>query len=143
MTERRRTPDARPVDVLHQLRERLHTNERDGLADMMAPDGAIEWPFRRGETPERIEGRDNIRDYLRNSPMAGLIYIEDLRPDAVYETSDPEVIVAETTTIGRMVATGVRFELHAIAILRIRGGKIVLYRDSINPFAAAEAVSGS
>ena len=140
MTETQPTPDARPVEVLHQLRQRLHTNERDGLADMMAPDGVIEWPFSRGETPRRIEGRDNIRDYLRNSPMAGLIHIEDLRPDAVYETSDPEVIVAETSTIGRVVATGARFELHAVAILRIRDGEIVMYRDYINPFAAAEAI---
>ena len=64
---------------------------------------------------------------------------EDLRLDAVHETTDPEVIIVETTTSGRVVETGRRFELPAIAVLRIHGGEIVSYRDYVNPLAAAIA----
>lgn len=139
MTETIPVPAARPREVLERLREVLSANDREGFAELMAVDGVIEWPFRGPAAPPRLEGRDAIREYVTHSPLARLLHFEDLRPDAVHETGDPEVIIVETTTIGRVVETGRRFELPAIAVLRIRGGEIVAYRDYVNPLAAAEA----
>jgi ketosteroid isomerase-like protein len=112
---------------------------REGFAELMAADGVVEWPFRGPGAPARLEGRDAIREYVARSPLARLMHFEDLRADAVHETSDPEVIIVETSMIGQVVATGRRFELPAIAVLRIRGGEIVSYRDYVNPLAAAQA----
>lgn len=47
--------------------------------------------------------------------------------------------MVETTTCGTVVATGRRFDLPAIAVLRIRGGEIVSYRDYVNPLTGAQA----
>jgi ketosteroid isomerase-like protein len=136
MTE---TTHARPRDVFERMRQALSANDREGFAAMMATDGVIEWPFRRGGAPARLEGRDAIRDYVVSSELARRMRFEELRADAVHETADPEVLVVESTTIGRVVDTGRRFELPAIAVLRIRDGEIVSYRDYVNPLAAAEA----
>lgn len=139
MTQTTYVPAARPRDVLERLREVLSANDREGFAKLMAVDGVVEWPFRGPGVPSRLEGRDAIREYVVHSPLARVMSFEDLRPDAVHETSDPEVIIVETTTIGRVVETGRRFELPAIVVLRIRGGEIVSYRDYVNPLAAAQA----
>jgi ketosteroid isomerase-like protein len=140
MTEMTHVPAARPRTVLERLRAVLSANDREGFADLMAVDGIVEWPFRGPGAPPRLEGRDAIREYVVHSPLARLMRFEDLRLDAVHETSDPEVIIVETTTIGRVLETDGRFELPAIAVLRIRCGEIVSYRDYVNPVAAAQAV---
>jgi uncharacterized protein len=140
MTEISHVPPARPRDVLERLREVLGANDREAFADLMAVDGVIEWPFTRPGAPSRLEGRDAIREHVTRSPLGRLMRFEELRPDAVHDTGDPEVIVVETTTIGRVVETGRRFELPAVAVLRIRGGEIVSYRDYVDPLAAARAV---
>jgi ketosteroid isomerase-like protein len=64
---------------------------------------------------------------------------EELRVHALHETLDPEVIVVESTSIGQVLESGRRFELPAIAVVRIRDGEIVSYRDYVNPLAAAQA----
>jgi uncharacterized protein len=132
--------ETRPRDVLERLRKVLSANDKQGFADLMAENGVLEWPFRSDDVPARLEGREAIREYVTNSSLAALLRFEDLRPDAVHETADPEVIIAETTTIGRVVKTDRRFELPAIAVLRIRNGKIISYRDYVNPLAAPAAV---
>jgi uncharacterized protein len=130
-----RNDAAGPLQVLGRLQELIRTGRRDAFADVMAADGVVEWPFRRKGVPARIEGRERIREFVRSSPMADLIQIEDLRLDAVHVTADPEVVVAETTTAGHLVGTGNAFEFRAIAVIRVRDGEIVSYRDYIDPSA--------
>jgi uncharacterized protein len=142
MTKTNTTADrndaAGPLQVLGRLQELIRTGRRDGFAEVMAADGVVEWPFHRKGTPARIEGREGIREFLRSSPMADLIHIEDLRLDAVHLTADPEVVIAETTTAGHVVGTDNSFELRAIAVIRVRDGEIVLYRDYIDPSAGQQ-----
>jgi ketosteroid isomerase-like protein len=57
-------------------------------------------------------------------------------------TQDPEVIVAEIDATGFVVATGRPYELRYIAVLTIREGLIVSYRDYWNPLAAQELLGG-
>lgn len=132
-----------PREVWQRLRELLAANDREGFAELMAPGGTIEWPFRGPGAPARLEGRDAIRGYVGRSSLARLLRFVDVRPDAIHDTGDPEVLVVESTTIGEVVESGRRFELPAIAVLRIRNGEIVTYRDYANPLAAAEATGTS
>jgi uncharacterized protein len=129
---------ARPRDVFERLQRVIRANDAGSVADLMAEDGVIEWPFAVPTAPQRLEGRDEIREYVTRSPVASLVRFDDLSLTAIHETLDPEVIVLETTTCGTVAATGRRFELPAIAVLRIRGGEIVSYRDYVNPLAAAQ-----
>ena len=140
MTETASVPAPPTRDVYERLRRALGSNDREAFAGMMAVDAVLEWPFRRPGAPYRLEGRQAIRDFVAASPLARLMRFDDLRADAVHETLDPEVIVVESTTIGQVVESGRRFELPAIAVIRIRDGEIVSYRDYVNPLAAAQAV---
>lgn len=136
MTEMTHIRSPRPREVFERLREVLTTNDREGFADLMAVDGVVEWPFTAPGAPSRLEGREAIREYVTHSLTARQMRIEDLRPDAFHETSDPQVVIVEITTIGRVVDTGRRFELPAIVVLTTRGGEILSYRDYVNPLAA-------
>jgi uncharacterized protein len=141
MTETTPDPASRTREVYERVRRALG-NDREAFAAMMAVDAVIEWPFRGPEAPARLEGRQAIREFVTTSPLARLMRFEDLRADAIHETLDPEVIVVESTTIGQVLESGRRFELPAIAVLRIRDGEIVSYRDYVNPLAAAQAAGG-
>ena len=143
MTETTRDPAAPPREVYERLRRAVGSNDREAVADLMAVDGVIEWPFGRPGAPTRLEGRQAIREFIIGSPLARLMRFDVLRADAVHETLDPEVIIVESTTIGRVLETGRTFELPAIAVFRIRDGEIVSYRDYVNPLAASEAVGAS
>ncbi|HYW23343.1 MAG TPA: nuclear transport factor 2 family protein [Terriglobales bacterium] len=143
MTETTSEPASRPRDVYERLRRAVAGNDREAVADLMAEDGVIEWPFDRPGAPARLEGRQAIREYVTGSRLARLMRFEELRADAVHQTLDPEVIIVESTTIGRVIETGRTFELPAIAVFRIRDGEIVSYRDYVNPLAASEAVGAS
>jgi ketosteroid isomerase-like protein len=93
--------------------------------------------------PRRLEGREEFRAYLARSAALSGVRLDDLRVDAVHETADPEVIVMETATCGTVVATGRRFELPAIAVLRVRDGEIVSWRDYINTMARSQVMAGT
>ena len=52
------------------------------------------------------------------------------------------MLVAEFTASGVVVATGRPYRLRYIAVLTIRGGHIVHYRDYWNPQAAQDLLGG-
>ena len=47
----------------------------------------------------------------------------------LYQTQDPEVVIAEMRTKGTVTTTGRPFTATSIQILRIRQGRIVFFRD--------------
>jgi ketosteroid isomerase-like protein len=49
--------------------------------------------------------------------------------ETVYETDDPEVVIAEFTSRTEDTVTGEHFHARYIQVLRIRDGQIVLFRD--------------
>ena len=124
---------ATPADVL-ALRRRLTLNgDADGLADLFAPDAVIEFSFHGPPgTPVRLEGREAIREYSRNV-MASPLRLEDYEVEELYQTHDPEVVIAEMRAKATVTTTGQSFTATSIQILRIREGHIVLWRDFADP----------
>jgi ketosteroid isomerase-like protein len=121
-----------PAEVLERRREALRNQDTDGFVGLFAPDGVIELPFAAPDMPSRLEGQQAIRDFshrLAASPLR----IDDLEPLAVYQTDDPEVIIVELVTYGRLTGTGRTLAGTSIQVFRIRDGKIVLFRDYFNP----------
>ena len=124
---------ATPADVLARRRHLTLNGDADGLADLFAPDAVIEFSFHgQPGTPVRVEGREAIRDYSRQS-MASPLRLEDYEVAELYQTQDPEVVIAEIRAKATVTTTGRPFTTTSIQVLRIREGHIVLWRDFADP----------
>jgi uncharacterized protein len=120
-----------PAQVLEQRRELLLKQDVDGFVELFAPDGVIELPFAGPGMPSRLAGQQAIRDFSHRMDASPL-RIDDLEATALYHTDDPEVVIVELATRGTVTSTGRTFEGTSIQVFRIRGGKIVLFRDYFN-----------
>ncbi|MGD0704507.1 MAG: nuclear transport factor 2 family protein [Trebonia sp.] len=132
---------ATPADVLARRRQLLLTGDIDGFADLFTPDAVIEIPFGgQPDTPVRIEGREAIREFSHHF-TASAVRLEDFEVAQLYQTEDPEVVIAEMRTTGTVTTTGRSFTVTSVQILRIRDGHIALFRDFADP-RVMEAVLG-
>jgi uncharacterized protein len=126
-------PSATPADVLAQRRHLLLSGDVDGFADLFTPDAVLEFAFHGPTgTPVRIEGREAIRAYSRQI-MTSPLRLEDFEVTELYQTQDPEVVIAEMRSTATLTTTGRSLAVTSIQILRIRDGHIALYRDFADP----------
>ena len=124
---------ATPADVLARRRHLIMSGDADGFADLFASDAVIELPF--GGQPgmsARLEGRKAIRENARHV-MASPLRLEDFEVAELYQTQDPEVVIAEMRVKGTVTTTGRPFAAASVQVLRIREGHIVLLRDFADP----------
>lgn len=142
MTQPPHAPTITPREVFARLRELARRNDREGIAELLAPDGVVEWQFDATGAPRRVEGREAFRQFVRASRLGSLIRFDDLRPLAIHDTGDPDVLVVETATMGTVLATGRQVSLPAVAVLTVRHGEIVHWRDYVDPLAGARATGG-
>jgi ketosteroid isomerase-like protein len=109
------------------------SGDADGLADLFASDAVIEFSFHGPPgAPVRLEGREAIREYSRRV-MASPLRLEDYKVAELYQTQDPEVVVAEMRAKATMTTTGRPLTATSIQVLRIRDGHIELFRDFADP----------
>jgi hypothetical protein len=120
------------ADILARRRDLLLSGNADGFADLFAPDGVIEIPFAPPGVPSRQEGREAIREYSRHV-MTSPLRMEDLEVTELYQTQDPEVVIAEVRARAAIATTGESFTATSIQVFRIRDGQIVLFRDFADP----------
>jgi len=124
---------ATPADVLARRSYLILTGDAGGFADLFAPDAVIESSFAGPPgTPVRLQGREAIREYSRRV-MASPLRLEDLEVAELYQTQDPEVVIAEMRAKGTVATTGRPFTTTSVQILRIRDGHIVRSRDFADP----------
>jgi len=126
-----------PEGTFQRLLELLLAKDMDGVAELWAEDGVAEFPFATGGAPARVEGREGIRVYLAGYPDR--MDITAIPSVTVHRTLDPEVIVVEFTATGRTVRTGEPYRLSYVAVITVRDGEIVCYRDYWSPLATAQA----
>ncbi|HEX5114880.1 MAG TPA: nuclear transport factor 2 family protein [Pseudonocardiaceae bacterium] len=119
-----------PLAVLERRRRCVIARDMAAFADLFAVDGVIEIPFATNGLPTRLAGRETIREFTAQSGDHPL-EIADLRTEQVYRTEDPEVVIVELVTVGRVTTTGQSFEVPCIQVFRIRDGQIVLFRDYV------------
>jgi uncharacterized protein (TIGR02246 family) len=126
-------PSATPADVLARRRQLMLSGDADGLADLFAPDAVIEFSFHGPPgTPVRVEGREAIREYSRRV-MASPLRLEDYEVAELYQSQDPEVVIAEMRAKATVTTTGRSITATSIQVLRIRDGHIALFRDFADP----------
>ena len=131
--------DASPREVLTRFQQTAIDKSLTDMMELFAADAVLEFPFTRPGIPSRMDGRAEIADFMRanwdNSPLSYTAY----RDVTVHDTGDPEVIVVEQYAVGVSTATGADFRLPNIAVITVRDGRIVHFRDYVNVLAAAEA----
>lgn len=114
--------------------------DTETFVGLFAPEGYIEWPYRPAGIPGRVEGREQIREFL-TARANDFVRFDEYRNTVIHETTDPEVVIVEYDAIGTVIPTGAPLHQTIIAVLRIRNGLVVSYRDYLNPLVLAEALA--
>nr|BFE63919.1 nuclear transport factor 2 family protein [Dactylosporangium thailandense] len=127
-------------DVVEQLLRASRERDTETFVELFAPDGYIEWPFRPAGVPGRVEGRDRLREFL-TMQASGLVEFDEYRDTVIHETVDPQVVIVEYEAHGTVIPTGAPLHQTVIAVLRIRDGLVVSYRDYLNPLVLAEILA--
>ena len=128
-------------EIVEQVLRAGREVDVDGLVDLMAPDGCIEWPFRPAGVPGKLRGREEIRAFLTEAAK-GFVRFTEFRDVVLHETADPEVVIVEYNAVGTVLDTGAPFRQTVIAVFRVRNDLVLSYRDYINPLPLAEALAG-
>lgn len=125
--------------VLDRLREAAINQSVDDMNRLYAVDAVHEFPFTAPGLPSRLEGRDEIVNWIGAGWNANSLKYERYRPLATYDTNDPQTIIVEQEALGTSASTG-EFTLPNIIVLTVRNGQIVHLRDYVNILAAAAAI---
>ena len=128
-------------EVVEQVLRAGREQDTDTFAGLIAPDGYVEWPYRPEGMPARVQGREQVREFL-NAQANGLVRFDEYRNTVIHETTDPEVVIVEYDAHGTVIPTGAPLHQTIIAVLRIRDGLVVSYRDYLNPLVLAETLAG-
>lgn len=143
MTDGTDTPDTRRRQALelHESHLRLLLEkDMDGWVDQFADDATFELPFAPRNYPDRLEGKEAIRDYIKDYPKH--IDLHSFPEVTVHQTLDPDVMVVEMRVEGRVVATDEPYRMRYVSIVTTSGGKITRYRDYWNPLTLLETMGG-
>ena len=143
VTAKRAAPGGQEVgarEVLERFRRAAISQSADDMRSVYAVDAVHEFPFTRPGVPSRLEGRDDIVNWIAAGWKANPLRYEGYRTLASYDTNDPETIIVEQEALGTSTFTG-EFALPNIVVLTVRNGQIARLRDYVNVLAAA-AVMG-
>ena len=127
-----------PREMVELVRKMVEGRDGVMFVDLFAEDGVLEYPFAAPGFPTVYKGRQEIRALVgRMSEARQLFDIEEVTA-TVHETDDPEVVVAEIAHHGQSHVTDRPYQALALGIIRVRDGKIVHYKDYMNPLSMAE-----
>lgn len=124
---------ATPTEIVQRVRQCMLDIDMAGFGELFAEDGVLEMPYASGGHPHVLEGRENIRAYLIEGQSKTPLKLEEIDSDEVYQTSDPEVVVWAFDGIGSVSTTGNTYRTKYIELVRIRDGRIVLFRHYHEP----------
>jgi uncharacterized protein len=110
---------------------------------LWAPDVVVEAPFAPPGQPRRFEGATTFLEATRASreSMRQAVRFEEFRVTAEHQTTDPEVTVLEYELGGTVLTTGRRASAPFVAVMRVRDGRIVHWREYQDKLAIADALA--
>jgi ketosteroid isomerase-like protein len=126
-------------EVLERLRQAAISQSADDMRRLYAADAVHEFPFSAPGVPSRLEGRDEIVNWIAAGWKDTPLRYERYRTVAIHDTGDPETIVVEQEALGTSATTG-EFALPNVVVLTVRNGQIARLRDFVNILAAAAAM---
>jgi ketosteroid isomerase-like protein len=125
--------------VLERFRQAAINQSTEDMRRLYATDAIHEFPFTRPGLPTRLQGRDEIVNWIAEGWKAGTLKYESYRTRAIHTTPDPNTIIVEQEAIGTSTVTGT-VELPNIVVLTTRGGRIAHLRDYVDILAATAAL---
>ncbi|GAA2142177.1 nuclear transport factor 2 family protein [Actinomadura napierensis] len=125
--------------VLERYRRAAIDQSVAEMSRLYAADAVHEFPFTAPGLPSRLEGRDEIVNWIAAGWKDGPLKYERYRTLAVHDTADPATIIVEQEALGTSASTG-GFALPNIVVLTVRDGQIVHLRDYVNIPAAMAAI---
>jgi ketosteroid isomerase-like protein len=130
-----------PRVVCEQLLRAQVSDDHDGA--LLADDVVIEWPFAAPGRPKRIVGKAALLAMARPARAALPFTFDECVVDTVHETADREVVVAEYRIGGTFNATGERGSAALISVIRVRDGRVTLWREYQDTYAIVQAMAAS
>ncbi|MEW9530841.1 nuclear transport factor 2 family protein [Microbispora sp. NPDC049125] len=140
MTEVDQGPLAGPREAFERFRDHLLAGTWAGpLETMLADDGVVETPFAPPGAPRRIQGREAFAAWAvpQREALGGRIRFTAVRDVVVHQTADPQVAVIEYEVEGVREADGMRAAAPFAVVVRVRDGRVALWREYQNPLAMA------
>ncbi|QFU88191.1 nuclear transport factor 2 family protein [Amycolatopsis sp. YIM 10] len=128
-------------DLVDEALRRILAKDMTGFAELWAAGGVLEFPFAAAGYPDRIEGRDAVREYLRD--YNDRILPERVVASEIHDVADADRVIAEFEVAGTIVASGQPYRMRYVAVITAKNGEIAHYRDYWSPLAAAEAMGGA
>lgn len=105
------------------------------LEQLLHPYAAFEFPYALPSTPEVIQGRAKIIDYLLDRKFTceflDPIYIESTPSGNIYA----EILAEESFTY-----TGKTLRQHLICKAKVKNGRIIFYKEFFNPITRLEGL---
>jgi ketosteroid isomerase-like protein len=91
----------------------------------------MELPFVPSQFPQSIEGREAVLQALAYIPSAFDFF--RLNVHELYECATRDCVICEATAIGRRRGGGSFYQNRYVFVLRFKDGKVVLWREFLNP----------
>jgi ketosteroid isomerase-like protein len=122
--------------VLRRAFEGVSAADADQMLANYTEDMILEMPY--SDPPVVIEGREKARRYLR---AAFKVFKFRLSITDVHETNDPDKLVVEYVSEGRVERTGKPYANVYIGVYWFRDGALCRVKEFFNPTVAAGATS--
>ncbi|MCO5968137.1 nuclear transport factor 2 family protein [Actinoallomurus soli] len=130
-----------PRQVFESFRTRVLRGEWGAPEALRSGDVTIELPCAPPGAPRRFEENGaEFHAHTETSRAALPVRFEEFRDVRVHETTDPEVIVVEYAMAGTVTTTGRSASAPFVLVLRVRDGRVRLWREYQPVLAIAEAL---
>jgi len=127
--------------IFIEMLARLGRQDIEGAGEYLADDILAEWPFPPvPEMPEALTGKVALLNVFE-----GMKGFEPYRYEVtkIYEMADPQELIAEYRSNSRVLETGRPYANRYLGVFRFQDGKIVYWREFLNPQWIAEALGES
>lgn len=127
---------ARNLDAVRRAFRGVSNADADEMLANYSPDMVLELPY--ADPPSAIEGRENVRAYLR-----GAFEVFKFRLDIteVHDCADPDKLVVEYASEGRVTTTGKPYVNTYIGVYWFRDGVITRVREFYNPVPSMRSLA--
>lgn len=137
MENLKNTPAA---ELFHRSLDKFLAKDMKGWSEFCADNVVAEFPFAPEGSENRFEGKKAFYAYLKD--YSNFIDVKSLPTLKVYGTDDQNVVIAEWSVSGEVIATGNPYEMSYATFITFRDGLIVNYREYWNPEVFMKAMSG-
>lgn len=137
--ESRADRQAANIAVLRHAFAAMATGDADAVVAFYSEDYVLELPYGDPHTVKTVEGVRVVRDYLAGAFEVFRFELLDLE---VHPTEDPDLIIAEYRSAGRVLQTGAAYANRYVGFWWFRDGEVVRTREYYNPVASQLALAG-